>query len=69
MLAYVVQVIKDATKISRADHQKRRAVGSDDTAIRQITLIASWFNYINWAADALGVARDSPLVRNDAACA
>jgi alkylhydroperoxidase family enzyme len=27
-------------------------------AILQITLIASWFNYINRVADALGVGRD-----------
>ncbi len=30
----------------------------DDRAILQITLIASWFNYINRVADALGVGRE-----------
>ena len=30
----------------------------DDTAILQITLITSWFNYINRVADALGVGHD-----------
>jgi alkylhydroperoxidase family enzyme len=30
----------------------------DATRILQITLIASWFNYINRVADALGVGRD-----------
>ena len=35
-----------------------RAVGFDDKGILQITLIASWFNYINRVADALGVGRD-----------
>jgi alkylhydroperoxidase family enzyme len=35
-----------------------RAVGFDDRAILQITLIASWFNYINRVADALGVGRE-----------
>ena len=29
-----------------------------DKAILQITLIASWFNYINRVADALGVGRE-----------
>ena len=58
MLDYVVQVTKDATRISRADHERLRAVGFDDQGILQITLIASWFNYINRAADALGVGRD-----------
>ena len=55
MLDYVVQVTKDATRISPADHERLRAVGFDDKAILQITLIASWFNYINRVADALGV--------------
>jgi alkylhydroperoxidase family enzyme len=32
-------------------------VGFDDRGILQITLIASWFNYINRVADALGVGR------------
>ena len=35
-----------------------RNVGFDDRGILQITLIASWFNYINRVADALGVGRD-----------
>jgi len=58
MLDYVVQVTKDATRVSPADHQRLRAVGFDDRAILQITLIASWFNYINRVADALGVGRE-----------
>jgi len=58
MLDYVVQVSLDATKIRRGDHERLRAVGFDDKAILQITLIASWFNYINRVADALGVGRD-----------
>ena len=58
MLDYVVQITKDATRISRDDHEKLRAAGFDDKGILQITLIASWFNYINRVADALGVGRD-----------
>lgn len=58
MLDYVVQVTRDATRISPADHDRLRDIGFDDTAILQITLIASWFNYINRVADALGVGRD-----------
>ncbi len=57
MLDYVIQVTKDATRISPADHERLHAVGFDDQAILQITLIASWFNYINRVADALGVGR------------
>jgi alkylhydroperoxidase family enzyme len=57
MLDYVVKLTKDATKCSPADHEKLRAVGFDDRGILQITLIASWFNYINRVADGLGVGR------------
>jgi uncharacterized peroxidase-related enzyme len=58
MLGYVEQLTRDATKIGRADHERLRASGFDDRGILQITLIASWFNYINRVADALGVGRD-----------
>ena len=58
MCDYVVQLTRDATKISPKYHEQLRAAGFDDTAILQITLIASWFNYINRVADALGVGRD-----------
>jgi len=59
MLDYAVQVTKDATRIGPRDHERLRAAGFDDRAILQITLIASWFNYINRVADALGVGRES----------
>lgn len=58
MLDYVVQLTNDATRISSKDHEQLRAAGFDDQAILQITLIASWFNYINRVADALGVGRE-----------
>jgi uncharacterized peroxidase-related enzyme len=58
MLEYVEQLTKDATRLSQKDHERLRAVGFDDRGILQITLIASWFNYINRVADALGVGRD-----------
>ena len=58
MLDYVVKLTKDATKVSPDDHARLRAVGFDDRGILQITLIASWFNYINRVADALGVGRE-----------
>lgn len=57
MCDYVVQLTKDAVKIHPGWHEKLRAAGYDDQAILQITLIASWFNYINRVADALGVGR------------
>lgn len=58
MLDYVVQLTRDATRISPLDHERLRVAGFDDKGILQITLIASWFNYINRVADALGVGRD-----------
>ena len=58
MLEYVETLTRDATRVSREDHEKLRAAGFDDRGILQITLIASWFNYINRVADALGVGRD-----------
>ena len=58
MLDYVVKLTKDATKVWKDDHDGLRAAGFDDKAILQITLIASWFNYINRVADSLGVGRE-----------
>ena len=58
MVDYVVQLTKDATRISRAHHERLRQAGFDDKAILQITLIASWFNYINRVAASLGVGRE-----------
>ena len=58
MLDYVGQLTRDATRITPAHHKRLREVGFDDRGILQITLIASWFNYINRVADALGVGRE-----------
>jgi len=58
MLEYAEQITLDATRITPEFHHRLRAVGFDDRGILQITLIASWFNYINRVADALGVGRD-----------
>jgi alkylhydroperoxidase family enzyme len=57
MVDYVVKLTHDATRVGKDDHERLRAAGFDDKAILQITLIASWFNYINRVADALGVGR------------
>jgi len=50
MLDYVAQLTRDATRIGPAHHKELRRVGFDDRGILQITLIASWFNYINRVA-------------------
>jgi uncharacterized peroxidase-related enzyme len=57
MLDYVAQLTKDATRLTREDIRGLQAAGFDDRAILQITCLASWFNYINRMADALGLAR------------
>jgi uncharacterized peroxidase-related enzyme len=58
MVDYVVKLTKDATRVWKDDIERLRAAGFDDRGILQITLIASWFNYINRVADALGVGRE-----------
>jgi len=58
MIDYVVKLTKDATRVWKDDIERLRSVGFDDRGILQITLIASWFNYINRVADALGVGRE-----------
>jgi uncharacterized peroxidase-related enzyme len=58
MLDYVIKLTKDATRCSPRDIEALRQAGFDDRGILQITLIASWFNYINRVADALGVGRE-----------
>ncbi len=58
MVEYVVKLTKDATKVWKNDIEGLRAAGFDDRGVLQITLIASWFNYINRVADALGVGRE-----------
>ena len=58
MLDHVVKLTKDATKVGRKDIEGLRAAGFEDKGILQITLIASWFNYINRVADSLGVGRE-----------
>ncbi len=60
MCDYVVKLTKDAVQCSPEDLDRLRSAGFDDKGILQITLIASWFNYINRVADALGVGRDNP---------
>ena len=57
MCEYVEQLSRDATQLEPQDLDVLRGHGFDDKAILQITLIASWFNYVNRVADALGVGR------------
>ena len=58
MLGYVEKITKTPAAVGRDDLDALRTAGFDDTAILQINLIASWFNYINRVADGLGVGRE-----------
>ena len=60
MLDFTVRLTEAAYKTTPADLDRLRAVGFDDVGILQITLIASYFNYINRVADALGVGKPAP---------
>jgi uncharacterized peroxidase-related enzyme len=58
MLGYVEKLTTAPASCGRDDIDALHAAGFDDTAILQINLIASWFNYINRVADGLGVGRE-----------
>jgi alkylhydroperoxidase family enzyme len=58
MLDYVEKLTLKPVSVGCDDIETLRRVGFDDTAILQINLIASWFNYINRVADGLGVGRE-----------
>ncbi|MFL5339399.1 MAG: hypothetical protein ACJ8F7_04455 [Gemmataceae bacterium] len=57
MLDFAVRLTRAAYQLAPEDLARLRAAGFDDVGILQITLIASWFNYINRVADALGVGK------------
>ena len=57
MLDFTVRLTEQPARLGPEDLAKLRAAGFDDVGILQITLIASWFNYINRVADALGVGK------------
>jgi uncharacterized peroxidase-related enzyme len=57
MLDFAAKLTEQPYRMSPEDLVPLREVGFDDVAVLQITLIASWFNYINRVADALGVGK------------
>ena len=60
MLEYTEMVTKDPRQVQPDTLDRLRTAGFSDTAILQITMIVSFFNYINRMADALGVGRGDP---------
>lgn len=61
MLDYVHKLTRTPWAMRESDVQSLRAVGFDDLAILHIVQLASFFNYINRVADALGVELDQGL--------
>jgi uncharacterized peroxidase-related enzyme len=58
ILEYAEKLTKEPSRMQRADVETlRAATGLDDRGVLQITLIASFFNYVTRVADALGVGR------------
>jgi uncharacterized peroxidase-related enzyme len=55
MLDYVVKLTRTPWAMRQGDVEALRAVGFDDLGILHVVLLASFFNYINRVADALGV--------------
>ena len=58
MLDYVDLLTRHPARVQREHVETLRTHGFDDTAILQINLIASFFNYVNRVADGLGVGRE-----------
>jgi len=60
ILEYAEKLTKEPARMDREDVERlRAATGLDDRGVLQITLIASFFNYVTRVADALGVGRGS----------
>lgn len=58
ILEYAEKLTKEPAGMGRQDVERlRAATGLDDRGVLQITLIASFFNYVTRVADALGVGR------------
>ena len=59
ILTYAEKLTKEPAAMQRQDVEElRAATGLDDRGVLQITLIASFFNYVTRVADALGVGRE-----------
>ena len=58
MLDYVDKLTRAPWSMRESDVRSLRAVGFDDLAILHIVQVASFFNYVNRVADALGIELD-----------
>ena len=59
ILDYAEKLTLTPARMTRQDAEAlRAAAGLDDRGVLQVTLIASFFNYVTRVADALGVGRE-----------
>jgi len=59
ILEYAEKLTLTPARMTRDDSDRlRAATGLDDRGLLQVTLIASFFNYVTRVADALGVGRE-----------
>lgn len=59
ILEYAEKLTRSPARMTRDDAERlRAAAGLDDRGVLQVTLIASFFNYVTRVADALGVGRE-----------
>ena len=56
--AYAEKLTRDPASLGPADVDALRREGLSDQGVLQVVLIASYFNYVNRVADALGVGRE-----------
>lgn len=58
ILAFAEKLTRQPSRMTRQDTEAlRAATGLDDRGVLQVTLIASFFNYVSRVADALGVGK------------
>jgi alkylhydroperoxidase family enzyme len=58
ILGYAEKLTLEPARVGKDDVEAlRAATGLDDRGVLQVTLIASFFNYVTRVADALGVGR------------
>ena len=62
MLDFAHKLTLTPAAMRESDVQSLRDAGLDDLGILHVTLLASWFNYINRVADALGIAPDAGMI-------
>lgn len=61
ILAYAEKLTQEPAQMTRDDVARlRAATGLDDRGVLQVTMIASFFNYVTRIADALGVGKGGP---------